>query len=498
MTTMVAADLGAQSGRVVLGRFDGERLSVTEAHRFANIPVRVRGTLHWDALRLHDGLLAGMRAAAREAKGPVASVAVDTWGLDFALLDRAGGLVANPVHHRDGRTETAMDEVLARIPARELYERTGIQMMAVNSLYQLWAMVAARAPELDAGHALLMMPDLFHYWLCGVRACELTAATTTQCYDPRAGDWAWDVLDRLGVPARLFGELVAPATVLGPLGPDVAEETGLGEAAVIAAAGHDTAAAVAAVPFRGPGSSYISSGTWSLVGVEVPEPVIDERTFAANLTNEGGVGGTVRLLRNVTGLWLLHECRRAWALAGSEWTFADLVAQAAAAPPLGSFVDPNDPLFLAPGDMPRRVRDYCAGTGQPVPEASAAVVRCVLESLALKYRQVIELLAAAAGIAPSQIHVVGGGAQNALLCQWTADATGLDVIAGPAEATAVGNLVVQAIALGELTSLDEARELVRRSFRTDAYEPRDTDAWEAAYERFSSLAGATTPSGSAT
>jgi rhamnulokinase len=499
MTTMVAADLGAQSGRVVLGRLDGERLSVTEAHRFPNIPVSARGTLYWDALALHDGLLAGLRAAAREAHGHVASVAVDTWGLDFALLDRAGNLVGNPVHHRDARTEHAMDEVFGRVPARELYERTGIQLIPVNSIFQLWAMVAADDPALEAAQTLVMMPDLFHYWLSGVVACELTGATTTQCYDPRAGDWAWDVLDRLGVPARLFGEVVAPATVLGPLAPDVADEAGLRGAAVIAAAGHDTAAAVAAVPFRAPGSAYISSGTWSLVGIEVPEPVIDERTFAANLTNEGGVGGTVRLLRNVTGLWLLHECRRAWALAGEEWTFAELVAEAESAPALAAFVDPNDPAFLAPGDMPGRVREHCARTGQPVPETSAAVVRCVLESLALKYRQVIEQLASAAGTAPPEIHVVGGGALNASLCQWTADATGLRVLAGPAEATAVGNLVVQAIALGELASLDEARELVRRSFATEVYEPTDGDAWEAAYERFLGLAdGASTPSGSAT
>src|SRR5689334_3256438 len=236
MTTMVAADLGAQSGRIVLGQLDGERLSVTEAHRFPNIPVCARGTLYWDALALHDGLLAGLRAAAREAHGHVASVAVDTWGLDFALLDRSGNLVANPVHHRDARTEQAMDEVFARVPARELYERTGIQLIPVNSIFQLWAMVAADDPALEAAQRLVMMPDLFHYWLSGVVACELTDATTTQCYDPRAGDWAWDVLDRLGVPARLFGEVVAPATVLGPLASDVADETGLRGATVIAAA----------------------------------------------------------------------------------------------------------------------------------------------------------------------------------------------------------------------------------------------------------------------
>jgi rhamnulokinase len=487
MATMVSIDLGAQSGRVALGHFDGERLTVTELHRFPNVPVRVHDTLHWDALRLHDGILEGLRAAAREAGGSVDSVAVDTWGVDFALLDRAGRLVQNPVHHRDRRTEHAMDEVYARVPARELYERTGIQMMPINSVYQLWAMVASGDPALEAAETLLMMPDLFHYWLCGARACEFTDATTSQCFDPRSGDWAWDVLERLGVPSRLFAEVVPPGTVLGPLRDEVVEETGLAGASVIAPAGHDTASAVAAVPFREPGSAYISSGTWSLVGIEAPAPVIDDRTFAANLTNEGGVGGTFRLLRNVTGLWLLHECRRAWSLEGRTWEFAELVALAESAPPLQAFVDPNEPAFLPPGGMPARIRAFCARTGQEPPAEPGAVVRCVLESLALKYRQTIELLAAASGVAPREIHVVGGGARNRLLCQWTADATGLPVLAGPAEATEIGNLAVQAMALGELGSLEEARDMICSSFSPDVYEPQDSGAWDDAYGRFDKL-----------
>ncbi len=487
MATMVSIDLGAQSGRVALGHFDGERLTVTELHRFPNVPVRVHDTLHWDALRLHDGILEGLRVAARKAGGSVDSVAVDTWGVDFALLDRAGRLVQNPVHHRDRRTEHAMDEVYARVPARELYERTGIQMMPINSVYQLWAMVASGDPALEAAETLLMMPDLFHYWLCGARACEFTDATTSQCFDPRSGDWAWDVLERLGVPSRLFAEVVPPGTVLGPLRDEVVEETGLAGASVIAPAGHDTASAVAAVPFREPGSAYISSGTWSLVGIEAPAPVIDDRTFAANLTNEGGVGGTFRLLRNVTGLWLLHECRRAWSLEGRTWEFAELVALAESAPPLQAFVDPNEPAFLPPGGMPARIRAFCARTGQEPPAEPGVVVRCVLESLALKYRQTIELLAAASGVAPREIHVVGGGARNRLLCQWTADATGLPVLAGPAEATEIGNLAVQAMALGELGSLEEARDMICSSFPPAVSEPQDRGAWDDAYGRFDKL-----------
>jgi rhamnulokinase len=487
MATMVSVDLGAQSGRVALGRFDGETLTVSELHRFRNVPVRVHETLHWDALRLYDGILDGLRAATRETGGRVDSVGIDTWGLDFGLLDRVGRLVSNPVHHRDRRTDGAMEQVFARVPARELYERTGIQLMALNSVFQLWALVSAEDPALEVAETILMIPDLFHYWLSGVKACEFTDATTSQCYDPRAGGWAVDVLERLGIPSRLFPEIVPPATVLGPLREDVEEETRLRDAVVVAPASHDTGSAVAAVPFRRPGSAYISSGTWSLVGVEVPEPVIDDRTFAANLTNEGGVEGTFRLLRNVTGLWLLHECQRTWALEGEEWEFADLVAMAQSAPPLAALIDPNEPAFIPPGDMPARIREFCSSTSQQPPEGPGAVVRCVLESLALKYRHTIELLETATGVSPPEIHVVGGGALNRALCQWTADASGLLVLAGPVEATQIGNLAAQAMALGELGSLEEARDVVRNSFSPVEYEPRERGLWDDAYRRYMSL-----------
>ncbi len=490
MATMVSVDLGAQSGRVALGRFDGATLSVEELHRFANVPVRVRGTLQWDVLRLYDGILEGLRVAARESGARVDSVGVDSWGLDFALLDRAGGLVSNPVHHRDRRFVGAMEKVFERIPERELYERTGIQLMPINSIFQLSTTVAAGDPALEVAESLLMVPDLFHYWLSGVQACEFTDATTSQCFDPRAHAWADDMLERLDIPPRLFRDVVLPGTVLGPLDDDVVEEARLRDAVVVAPASHDTASAVAAVPFRRPGSAYISSGTWSLVGVEVPAPVIDDRTFAANLTNEGGVGGTFRLLRNVTGLWLLHECRRTWALEGSAWEFSELVGIAEDAPPLRALVDPNNPAFLPPGDMPERIRDSCMRTLQEPPQDPGAVVRCVLESLALAYRQTIDLLEAATGVAPPELHVVGGGALNRPLCQWTADATGLTVLAGPVEAAEIGNLAVQAIALGELASLEEARDVVRKSFSPTVYEPRDREPWDDAYGRFQAMFGA--------
>lgn len=490
MATMVAVDLGAQSGRVALGRFDGGRLSVSEVHRFPNVPVRVRGTLYWDVLRLYHDVLAAVRAAAREAGGRVDSVGVDSWGVDFGLLDGAGRLVQNPVHHRDSRSARGMDFALGRVPARQLYERTGIQLMPINTVFQLAAMVAADDPGLRAAETLLLVPDLFHYWLTGAIGCEFTNASTTACLDMRSGAWALDLLTQLGIPSGLFPEVLPPGTVLGPLAADAAEETGLEEATVVAPATHDTGSAVAAVPFRGREGVYISAGTWSLVGLEVDRPRIDDRTFAANLTNEGGVGGTIRLLRNVTGLWLVHECRRTWAERGLDRGFDQLVAMAQDAPSLRSLVDPDDPSFAAPGDMPERIRAFCARSGQEPPETPGEVVRCALESIALGHARAIALHRRAAGADPPEVHVVGGGARNELLCQWTADATGLPVLAGPAEATAVGNLLVQALALGEVASLEEVREVVRSSFAPTLYEPREKEAWEEGRGRFERIAAA--------
>ncbi len=491
MATMVAVDLGAQSGRVALGRFDGERLSVSDVHRFANVPVRTRGTLQWDVLRLYDGVLEGLRAVAREGVR-VDSIGVDSWAVDFGLLDRKGRLVQNPVHYRDARRASSVDRVLALVPARELYERTGIQQIPINTIFELAAMAAERDPALEIAHDLLLIPDLLHYWLAGSRVTEFTNATTTQCFDPRENGWAVDLLERLEIPTRMLPEVVSAGTVLGPLSADIAEETGLDGARLVATATHDTAAAVAAIPFQEPGAAYISAGTWSLVGIEIPQPIIDDRTFAANLTNEGGVAGRVRLLRNVTGLWLLHECRRVWALSGTG-SFDELVELARDAAPLRSLIDVDHPLFSVPGDMARRVREFCVSTGQPQPEEPGAVVRCILESLALKHQQAIELLRNATEAAPGAVHIVGGGSRNELLCQMTADATELRVLAGPAEAAEIGNLLVQAIALGELASLEEARDVVRASFQSVVYEPRDPAAWREARQRFEQVAAVAQP-----
>jgi rhamnulokinase len=483
---MVSVDLGANSGRVAVGRFDGRRLRLDELKRFPNVPVQVHDRLYWDALRLYDGILEGLRAAAYDGER-IASVAVDGWGVDFALLDQAGHLLGNPVHYRDPRTEKAFVEVGACVAPRELFQATGVQLLPINTVYQLWAMRAAGDPALEAASTMLMMPDLFHYWLSGAAAQEWTEATTTQCYDLGGRDWAWDVLDRLGLPKQLFGGVVPSGTVLGPVRPGVVEATGLAGAVVIAAASHDTASAIAAVPFEAPGSLYLSSGTWSVLGTQVPSPVVDDHSYAANLTNEGGPFGSYQLMSNLTGLWLLQECQRAWSRSGQSWELQDLLALAEAAPPLRRLVDPNASAFVAPGDMPRRIAAACRSTGQDVPEDPGDVVRCILESLALLYRGTAEVLAAVSGMAPPALHIVGGGSLNALLCQWTADATGLPVWAGPAEASEVGNLLVQAIALGELASADEARSVVRESFPLALYEPAPNQAWDDAYERFKQL-----------
>ncbi|HYZ18769.1 MAG TPA: rhamnulokinase family protein [Gaiellaceae bacterium] len=487
MATLVAVDLGAQSGRVALGRFDGERLAVSTVHRFENVPVRTRGRLQWDILGLYQSVLEGLRIAGREP-GVVDSVGVDSWAVDFALLDATGRLVQNPVHYRDARRASAVDRVLARVPARELYERTGIQLMPINTIFELAAMVDEGDPSLEVAETLLMVPDLLHYWLGGDRVCELTNATTTQCFATREGGWAVDLLERLDIPARFLPPVVPPGTVLGPLSSDVAEETSLRQASVVAGATHDTASAVAAIPFRRAGSVYISAGTWSLVGLEVSRPMIDDRTFAANLTNEGGVEGTSRLLRNVTGLWLLHECRRVWALEGHDYSFEELASLALEAPSLQSLVDPNHALFAPPGDMPQRIRAFCAMTGQAEPEEPAAVARCILESLALKHAQTIDLIRRSTGAKPGEVHIVGGGARNELLCRWTANAAALPVVAGPVEATEIGNLVVQAIAIGELASVEEGRAVVRASFEPTVYEPADSEAWREARDRFEKVA----------
>ena len=482
---LLAVDLGAESGRVVAGAFDGSRLEVEEVHRFPNVPVRMGGTLHWDFLRIFGDVLGGIRKAATEA--PLASIGMDAWGVDFGLVDRSGRLVGPPVHYRDRRTEGVMEAALRRVPRHDIYEATGIQFMQINTLYQLISLVQADDPVLERADRMLLIPDLVNHFLGGSTVAEATNASTTQCYDPRAGEWATGILERFDVPTRILPEIVGPGTVLGPLLPDVAADVGLPASTRLVAPGtHDTASAVAAIPLsRERTTAYLSSGTWSLVGLELDAPLIDDAALDANLTNEGGVAGTTRLLKNVTGLWLLQEARRALAHGAEPPSYEGLIAAAEGATPFSAFIDPNDERFLRPTDLPEAVRAACRETGQAVPEDSGTLARVLLESLALKYAQVIGELEAVSGSRVEAIHIVGGGTHNELLCRLTSGAAGRPVMAGPSEATAIGNLIVQAIATGLLGSLGEARDLVAASFPPRRYDPEGD--WSEPRERFQSI-----------
>jgi rhamnulokinase len=485
---MLAFDLGAESGRGVLGRFDGQRLQLDVVHRFPNGPVRTLDTLHWDVLRLHGEIMAGLRRAAAE-HGGIDAVGVDTWGVDFALLGRGGTLLGNPRHYRDPHTETAMDEAFRVVPRPEIFRQTGIQFMRFNTLYQLLALKRDRSPLLDMAETLLFIPDLFHYFFTGVKVNEFTDASTSQMYDPTARSWAYGLLRQFGLPTSLLGSIVPPGTVLGPLRTTVASETGVNPIPVIAPASHDTGSAVAAVPAQGKRWAYISSGTWSLMGAELDAPLVNEQALTNNFTNEGGVGGTIRFLKNIMGLWLVQECKRSWERLGQSYGYEELARLAEAATPFVSLVDPDDASFMLPPNMPAALAEFCRRTGQPAPSDPGAVVRCALESLALRYRWVLERLEEMLGHPLEVVHVVGGGCQNELLCQLTADACNRPVLAGPVEATAIGNVLVQGLGLGLLGSLADAREVVRRSFEIRTYTPRDSSHWDGPYWRFLQLVG---------
>jgi rhamnulokinase len=480
---LLAFDLGAESGRGVLGRFDGQRLALEVIHRFPNGPVATLDTLHWDVLRLYSEMLQALRRCAAD-HGGIDSLGVDTWGVDFALLGRGGTLLGNPRHYRDPHTEGILEAAFARVPRAEIFRQTGIQFMRFNTLFQLLALQRAGSPLLDVAETMLLMPDLFHYHFTGLKVNEFTDASTTQMIDPSTRSWAYGLVKEFSLPTQLLGTLITPGTVLGPLRPAVATETGLNAAQVIAPASHDTGSAVAAVPAQGNSWAYISSGTWSLMGAELEAPIVDERALRYNFTNEGGVGGTVRFLKNIMGLWLVQECRRTWERAGHSYGYDDLMRLASEAPPFQALVDPDHASFILPRDMPAAKVEFCRRTGQPMPATHGALVRCALESLALRYRWVLERLEKLLGRRLEVIHIVGGGSQNSLLCQFTADACNRPVLAGPIEATAIGNVLVQAIGLRLLGSLAEAREVVRRSFDVREYMPQAAERWEGPYRRF--------------
>jgi rhamnulokinase len=490
-TNFIAIDLGASNGRVLLGRWDGGRFELHELHRFANGPVNVLGSLHWNVLQLWSEIKTGLARYAQQWSEPLAGIGLDTWGVDYALLDRAGRLLGNPYHYRDARTDGMVERAFELVGRDAIFNATGIQFMQLNTLYQLLSMAERRDPQLAAAERLLMLPDLFHYWLTGRQVAEYTIASTSQMLDARSRTWSGELLASLGIPVAILPPVTMSGTVLGELRPEVAAEAGLRHAPpVIAVGSHDTASAVAAVPGLDGRSAYISSGTWSLVGVETPQPVIDQRALALNFTNEGGVSGNIRLLKNVTGLWLLQESRRQWQRAGHDYSWGELMALAAAAPPFDSLIDPDAREFASPGDMPAAIRAYCRRTGQPEPADVGAVVRCCLESLALKARWVIEALETLLGHPLETIRIVGGGSQNALLAQWTADACQRPVVAGPVEATALGNLMVQAIAAGHLADVAAGREAVAASVELHAFEPGPAEPWQEAWGRFQGLLAA--------
>jgi rhamnulokinase len=481
VATVAAVDLGASAGRVMAGRVGPGVLELREAHRFPNLPVSAGGTLHWDILGLYREILDGLRSAADGCE--LASAGIDSWGVDYGLIDSGGALLGNPVHYRDRRTEGAVERVLARIPARELYAVTGIQQLAFNTICQLAA--AEDTPQLRAAATLLLIPDLLGYWLTGSAGAEITNASTTQLLDVRERTWAVPVIDRAGIPRGIFPPLRRPGEVVGELLPEVAVGAGLPAGLPVVAVGsHDTASAVAGVPAQGENFAYISCGTWSLVGMELDRPVLTEASRAANFSNETGVDGTIRYLRNVAGLWLLQESLRAWAADGVA-DLDGLLAAAARLPALRWVIDADDPALVAPGDMPTRIAAACVILGQEPPTDRAETVRCILDSLAVAHRRAVLDVQELSGRHADTVHLVGGGARNDLLCQLTADACGLPVVAGPVEASAVGNILVQARALGVAPGdLAGLRGLVRASSRLRRSQPEGSpDRWRAAARR---------------
>ena len=452
-------DLGAESGRAIAGTLADGTLTLEELHRFSNIPVRVFSALHWDTLRLWHEIQEGISIASRGRE--LSGIAVDTWGVDFALLGADGALAANPRHYRDARNHGIVEKMFASVTREEIFEQAGIQFMVINTLCQLYAMKLAGDSALDHARTLLMMPDLFNYWLTGVVRSELTIASTSQFCNPRTGQWATKLFAQLGLPASILPEIISPGQKLGEWNRIPVFTTG----------SHDTASAVAAVPAETRDWCYISSGTWSLMGVELDAPVINAESLELNLTNELGFGGTTRLLKNIAGLWLLQECRRAWLAAGTNYSYEDLTGMATVARPFLARIDPD--AFPDPGDMPAKIREWCAAAGQGVPETPGEIARTILESLAFRYLEVLESLERLLGRRLGTIHIVGGGSRNVLLNQLVADITGRRVVAGPAEATAAGNILIQAIGSGQLADLAEARQVVRRSFPVEVYQPRD-------------------------
>ena len=476
-----AVDLGASGGKVMLGSFDGTKVALQEIYRFPNGPLQVENSIYWDAARLFEEVKKGLGMAGRTAKPD--SIGLDAWGNDFCLLGRDGSLLENPHSYRDPRTDGVMQKAFEVMSRGEIYRRTGVQFMQHNTLFQLYSMVLAGLPLLKSAATFLMIADLFNYRLCGAKCCEFTNATTTQFFDPYKNDWRLPILEAFGIPVALMPPVVRPATRLGTLQSLLQDELGLTALPVIAVGTHDTASAVSVVPAQDDSYAFLSSGTWSLLGAEVKEPLISDSGLEYNFSCYGGVGGAWLVWKNIQALWILQECMRVWEESGQQCGLNEIIGLAEQARPFGSLIDVDGRLFLTPGDFPSRIIEYCVRTGQEPPDGRGAIVRCILESLALKYRYAFEKLQVVLGRKLSRIHIVGGGSRNTLLNRFTAGATGVPVVAGPAEATALGNFMAQLMALGEVGSPSEVREIVSRSFDTVTYLNGDAAGWDEAYGR---------------
>ncbi|NLG12134.1 MAG: rhamnulokinase [Elusimicrobia bacterium] len=489
----IAIDIGAESGRGLVGEFDGEKVFLKEIHRFPTSNIRLYSHIYWDVLAIFSEIKKIL--AMSKSEGDISGIGVTTWGVDYGLMGENDILLSNPFHYRDRRTEGIMEEVFSIVPKERIFERTGIQFMSFNTLFQLYATKKEYPNILDSAKNLLFMPDLLNFFLTGKKVAEYTIASTSQMYDSSVqrkeggvpGEWATDILEKLGIPSELLPEVVPPAMHLGNLSEYIREELNISAMPVYTVCGHDTASAVVSVPAQDSTWAYLSSGTWSLLGTEITQPLVNEKSLAYNFTNEGGYNKTIRFLKNIMGLWIFQECRRQWLKEGHDYSYLELTDMAYSAKPFLSFIDVNNGEFLFPGDMPKRIQNYCKATEQEVPEGLAQITRVVLESLAMEYRSVMEKLETSIGARIEVLHIVGGGSQNKMLSQFTASALKKIVIAGPVEATGIGNILVQAIANKEIADIFQLREVVRKSFPLFVYQPKDIGLWEENYERYQRL-----------
>ena len=483
----IAVDLGAGSGRVIAAKTDFSKLELEEIHRFDNPGTDLPGGSFWNILGLYREILEGLRCAVARHGEKIVSIGIDTWGCDFGLIDENDELLGLPHQYRDPRFEGMAEVMHGLLPEKEIYAQTGIKTNFYNSSLHLLAEARKKSPALLNAELLLFVPDLLAYWLTGRQAVERTVASTSQLLDPYTGDWAWDVIHSLGLPERIFGEIVAPGTVLGPIREEVADFIGRPAIPVVATASHDTAAAVAGIPMSGSGNLWLSSGTWSIMGIETADPVTTPEALDFGFCNELGIDGSIRFLKNIAGLWLIQECKRQWDLDGEKFSYVELSAMATEAEAFTAFIDPDDATFATPGGMPDKIRAFCEKTGQAVPQTKGQVLRVATESLALKYRVVYDQIIQLTGLRFDRLHAGGGGIKNALLSQATANALGIQVIAGPVEATSCGNVITQMIGTGHLPDFDAGRELIRQSFNCRIFTPADPDAWAAAYQRFQAM-----------